>query len=650
MESGDSKIDIRKWIHGRDIGGFIRSSIFFILFYLYLWLVVDLRLIYHGAGEIINFPSFFTGWAFFKEFVSRPGGPVEYISSFLSQLFYIGWAGALVATLQAWSICACIGYFLKTVEYRRLCWIRFIPSLLLLVIYTQYTYHFITVMAILVALVFVCLYLYMISKGPQLGWLHLIIFLILSVTLYYIAAGAYLLFAVICAMYELLFRGRWYLVTLYLLSAFTIPYVIGVLIFNESIVNAFSDLLPFSWKVLDFKRSRKLIKVVYLLYLVLPLAVLAAGFWRQFTKRSSLFKKTGKSKHGKNLKRKSRGKSSKSVAGIFSGYAGKMGFRWFIESMVLFVITAITIIISWDNNRKTLFMVDFYACHKMWPRVLESAKRHPNDYFVIHEVNRALYHIDRLNYDMFSYPQYPDALLLTGKRFITAYLKKSETYIELGHINLSENGLNESLEEFGERPLILKQLALINMVKGKNGAAKIYLRALGKTLFDADWANKYLTLLQTDPNLATDKEIQRLRSCMVEKDHIASIAREDILLDLLEKNPQNRMAFEYLMALYILTCQLERFANNFRRFDDFSYSEIPRIYEEALLLHVARTQKPFNLQGRQISMESHRRFKDFNKVFNRYKRNKEAAFNELASNYGNSYFLYYLYMIQAGEI
>ena len=81
--------------------GLVRSLLFFIGFYLYLWLDVDLRLIYHGAGEIINFPSFFTGWAFFKEFLSRPGGLVEYAGAFLSQLFYIGWAGALIAPWQA---------------------------------------------------------------------------------------------------------------------------------------------------------------------------------------------------------------------------------------------------------------------------------------------------------------------------------------------------------------------------------------------------------------------------------------------------------------------------------------------------------------------------------------------------------------------
>ncbi len=89
MVPGNSTIEVRKWVHGRDIGRFIRSLIFFIGFFLYILLIVDLRLIYHGAGEIKNFPSFFKDWAFFREFVSHPGGLVEYTSAFLSQFFIL---------------------------------------------------------------------------------------------------------------------------------------------------------------------------------------------------------------------------------------------------------------------------------------------------------------------------------------------------------------------------------------------------------------------------------------------------------------------------------------------------------------------------------------------------------------------------------
>ena len=78
---------------GQNMGGPARSLLFFIFFYLYLWLGVDLHLIYHGGGVITNFPPFYKDWAFFREFVTYPGGLVEYISAFLSQFLYYPCAG-----------------------------------------------------------------------------------------------------------------------------------------------------------------------------------------------------------------------------------------------------------------------------------------------------------------------------------------------------------------------------------------------------------------------------------------------------------------------------------------------------------------------------------------------------------------------------
>ncbi|MHC4739419.1 MAG: DUF6057 family protein [Planctomycetota bacterium] len=94
-------LNLPRKLSSQNPGGTIRSFVFFILFYLYLWLEVDLRLIYHTSGVISNFPAFFRGWVFFRQFMAYPGGPAEYLSAFLSQFFYYSWAGAFVVTLQA---------------------------------------------------------------------------------------------------------------------------------------------------------------------------------------------------------------------------------------------------------------------------------------------------------------------------------------------------------------------------------------------------------------------------------------------------------------------------------------------------------------------------------------------------------------------
>ena len=623
--------DLLRKLLGQDIGRTSRSLIFFVLFCLYLWLVVDLRLIYNCAGVITNFPVFYRGWAFFYEFLSHPGGLVEYTGALLSQMFYIGWAGALVVTIQAWLMSVCTGYILKAVNLSHLCWLRFIPPILLLITYTQYTFHFITTMAFLVTLVFVCLYLRII-KSLKSNTGHLIVALILSVILYTIAAGAYLLFAALCAMYELLFRGQCLLALLYLLSAVAIPYVEGVLIFRVSIINAFSDLSPLSWKILSFDNRRKLIAIIYILYLLLPFTMLASGFWKII----------------QNSKIKNR----------INPLPAKMKFninspvlKWIIESFVLFTIAFTCVFFSYDKEKKTVFLTDFYASQRMWPELLRVARCFPDNYFVVHAVNRALYHTGRFSYDMFCWPQNPNTLFLNTKKYELASRKKTGIYLDIGLLNMAENTLTGSLEGLGERPSILKELALINMAKSNYDSARIYLGALRKTLFYNDWANKYLELLRSNPDLSHVKEIQELRSVCMEQDYgFTSLNNvEAALLHLLNKNRQNRMAFEYLMSWYLLKGRLDKFVQNLERIDDFGFSQFPRLYEEAMLIYVFSVRKPVNLRGRQLSTESRRRFDGFNQVLNDYGKNKQAAFNKLAKDYRNSYFFYYVYGRQGTE-
>lgn len=623
--------------NSQELGERIRSLIFFALFYLYLWLHVDMRLLYEGGGVITNFPVFFRGWAFCRKLLSQPGGPVEYLSAFLSQFFYYSWTGALVVTLQAWLIFACMRYFLKTINASRLRWIGFVPPILLLVVYAQYTYHFITTMALAVALLFACLYIRLTRPrgGPVCDSsterysdkiLCMIVFLVLSVVLYTMAAAVYLLFAVLCAIYELVFRRWWQLSAPYLLLAVIIPYVEGVLLFNVSIVDAYTDLLPFSWKILGWPSRGEMIAIVYVLFLLLPLTALTLGLWR--VKMANSNRATEDRKRKRALAR----------------YALSSKVKWIIESLLLLAIAGMAAFSSHSVERKTLLAVHYYACRRMWPQVLQAARRHPYSNLIINAVNRALYHTGRLGYDMFSYPQHPDALLLTAEDNIVAYWHKFDTQIDLGLVNMAQKNLIECMEVYGAHPAILKRLALINMVKANYNSAKIYLGALSKSLFDAGWANDYLAHLQSDPNLLKDDRIQHLRGLCLEKDHGSLFyAKQKALSALLEENSQNRMAFEYLMAWYMLTKQLDKLTQNIKHLNDFDYAEVPRLYEQAALIYAYGTKKTVYLDGHQANPEVRRQIQHFSKVYNRYNRNKQTAFSDLAKDYGDSYFFYYIY-------
>ncbi|MGA2679124.1 MAG: DUF6057 family protein [Sedimentisphaerales bacterium] len=608
------------------------SSLFFALYYLYLWLVVDLRLIYHGGMEM-NFPVFYRGWPFFEKFISYPAGPAEYIASFLSQLFHIGWLGAIVATVLAWSIYVCSDSIVRMIGAPRLRWVCFIPPILFLVLYILYIHHLVITVALLTALLFTNLYLRIVPKS---GWYSLIVFVALSAILYYITGGVYLVFVSFCAIYELFFARRPRTGLLYLLLAAVIPYVEGVLLLGVSINETFSNLLPFSWKFSFSGLSLQPLIIFYILYLFLPLMVLGWGLRAVFVGSWA----------GQSSDRPGRADGDSSEAKKTTAEESRSGiFSRVIESRLLFVVIFFAALFTYDCPLKAVLAVDYYEYEKKWPEVLSAVGNHPDSNVAAYKASHALYHAGRLGYDMFRYPQRPNDPFLTTDRYILAHWLRFDTYIELGYINLAEHELMKSMEGNGERPAFLKRLALINMVKGENGMARVFLGALNRTLFDAGWARNYLEKMERDPNLSTDEEVQYLRSLMPKRDRRGNISKTSVnmYLDLLDSNRHNRMAFEYLMAHYLLTRQLDKFVEQIGRLNDFNYPEIPRLYEEAILVYTSRTHKSVELYGRRISPESRQRVKGFEEVLGHYMGDKDAAFNELSKDYGDSYLFYFVY-------
>ena len=624
---------------GLRIGVSLRALIFFALSYMYLRLYADLRIIYHGGGIITNFPVFYKGRAFFQTFLSYPGGLVEYVSAFLSQFFYYSWAGALIVTLQAWLIGACTAYLLKAVNFSRLRGICYILPILVFISYTRYTCFFTTTTALLAALIFTFLYfrvtLSRISPAGQTG-----IFLLLSVVLYYLAGGAFLLFAVNCAVYELLFRNRWKTGMFYLLTAAAVPYVMGLIIFRVSVVNAYSELLPFSWKILYYETRRRGVMIIYVLFLIPPLTLFVLGLWQLLLKRLRRLKEQSNTETDK----KHKSKSPNLIVRIFNWYGRSLKFRWIVETSLLLIITGSAVFVSRNENLRTQLKVDYFAYHRMWPELLKAARNDPTNRLVVHSVNRALYHTGRLGFEMFSWPQDPDSLFLTNQAYRWHYWRNFDAYLDIGLVNMAENDLAECLEGLGDRPMILQRLALINMVKANYDSARVYLNTLDKTLFYGKWAEQYLNLLETDPNCSTDNYIQYLRSISLDKDYSTqSIPTNTMLVLLLEKNNRNRMAFEYLMAWYMLERHLGNLIQNIDRLKDFGYPQVPTHFEEACLAYVASTGQRIRISGYRPSNSLRQQIDDLGQILRNYGSDKQAAYNELASKYRDTYFFYFLY-------
>jgi len=543
----------------------VQSLAFFALFCLYLWLEVDLRLVYHGGPMIVGFPPFFKSWEFFGRYLPRPGGILEYGSAFLSQLFCFSWAGALVVTLQAWLVSLCTAAYLKALDAFSLRGSRFIGPLLMLVVYAEYSYHFNVTMMALGAMALACAY---VKLRPDAGKASLPFFLALHGIAYVALAGGHLLFVALCAVYETLSRRRWRLALSFLASGAVVPCVVGCWGFRVAPLEAFGYSLFAPLEAHVYGQFAATVVKLSLLYLFLPLAAVV------------LWLRRGKTDGGSD----DPAVSARRLAG----------------AALPFMAGAVVILVFRNAEARAELALGYCAYHRQWPEALEVAGdlegdgKYPHP-CILHTVNRALYHTGRLGRDMFRYPQHPALLLLTDGNIPGIYVSwyRFDTLLDLGQVNYAEYHLDHCAEYFGPRPVILRRLAFIHMAKGNIPTARVYLNALARTLFDAGWARGYLELLKSDPALSTDREIQRLRGMMLEKDRpvlpaayddgTGFNAMERMLLDLLERNPGNRMACEYLMALYMLNKRLDRVGGHLDRLRQAGFARMPRLYEEALV-------------------------------------------------------------------
>ena len=297
-----------------------------------------------------------------------------------------------------------------------------------------------------------------------------------------------------------------------------------------------------------------------------------------------------------------------------------------------------------------MLQVDYYCQHGKWAEALDAAARLPADRvhtYVHRNVLLALCRTGRLLDEMFHYPQtildpyYP---LFTEDGDLLIYAQDSRIFLELGQVNLAEKCCLEALALSGERPSILKQLAVINIAKDRPETAKVFLNRLRKTLLHRKEAEVMLNRLEQDPRMDSDPAVGRLRLFMARKD-LASIKIdwEELLAGLLEEKPDNRVALDLLNALYLRNLQVNKIVKNLSSLERCGYSRIPRYLQEAIVVQTTQTDGSLAVPKERLASETFQRAKLFSEIFSRFPDRQDAARVSAEVGLGNSYFHYYAF-------
>ena len=190
----------------------------------------------------------------------------------------------------------------------------------------------------------------------------------------------------------------------------------------------------------------------------------------------------------------------------------------------------------------------------------------------------------------------PDTPVLTIKRM-------NELYWALGDMTFAERAAMQALvfSPMNRNVKMVKRLAEINLTTGNKAAAEKYLRLLDKTAVYGRWAAE----------MRQNSDFYKRKALMT--NHKDTLRLSDnahlIMMELLDSNPGNTVALDYLLCSDLLLKDITNFKRDYDRYCMPSARgnhkmRMKTLYQQALMIWLAGTDAPQEEWQRYIKMPS----------------------------------------------
>jgi hypothetical protein len=580
-------------------------SAFLVVFFLYFFVLNRYHLSYLEQNQLFRFNP-----DYLAQFFDQPGGFITLLGAFFTQFFSFPWIAAIIMTLLA-----CSFYLLSRNLFNLYDWkgiaFSFIPVVLLAALQSSHNYQLANTFGWLISLIAFLLY------GRIRRYQTRYLMGITSFLILYYLAGVYSFYTLLLfVLHEILFQGekkRLFFILSLIVISLLIPWLTWRFIMLTDLKTVW--YLPLTSVSLS---SGKLFFLLMALYY--PLVMIVIFLFRRYFKGTAL------------------------------------NFSWNLKHIIpaffiILVLMAVLYRSAYDPKNELFLKIDasYQASH--WNKVLTLSEQYPGmNQLVMYYTNLALFKTGKLPEELFNYKQSgTKGLWLEWKRNETAPFYGGEIFYHLGYNNEAYRWAFEAMEAKGLNPRSLKRLVLTSLINREYAIAGKFLNYLDQTLFYRKWAKEYQAILTDTSLLQYHPELVEKRNHLVQEDFISNISEEDIgLMQLLLNDPNNRMAFEYLMTSFLLNKNLEAFAANIYRLNELRYPKIPRHFEEALILYSGILKKNIVPEGYEISAATKQRFHTYAQLFAHNRNSLNKAAEVLYRDFGNT-FWYYLQFSDNGS-
>jgi hypothetical protein len=296
---------------------------------------------------------------------------------------------------------------------------------------------------------------------------------------------------------------------------------------------------------------------------------------------------------------------------------------------------------AWANfGAERIMTYDYFVRNEQWNEAIKYSKKNPPlNNLSMAMLNLSLAKTGQLGSKMFSYDQHSTGgLFLPFEREYVAALMGNEILYQLGLINASQEYAFESMEtipSLNKSARIIKRLAETNLINGNYEVSGKYLKLLGKTIFYRKWANETMKYLFNEDLINLNPDWGEKRKLMVKEDFFFKVQNIESTLNLmLKENPGNKMAFEYLMAFYMINKDLRNFLNCMPMMEKMNYSEVPDSYQEAIMYIIGlKSKNPLADTPAYISENIKNRMKEYAGIYTTYPDARERLKKKFSDTY-----------------
>lgn len=569
-----------------------------LLFFGGLFLLLQQTNAYHFFFMEQNQLFLFTA-DFFRERVAMPGGLALYLGDFLSQFFYLPYAGAAVtAGLLTLIVLMTALICLRMIPKVPLYLLYIIPATLLLFLHFTFNYFVQGTVAFLLMLFFFYGYTCIKSFGWRLGYT------LGSVLLLYITGGAIVnLFALCILLWEILDKKEkkyWF--------ALPVLFAVGLSIWGYATAVVAEWRFAFLPDAYYNRRIYDTPAVLYFAWISFPVLLIATRF----------FKTTN------SFSRKKEIITTLLQAGLIAAL-----FIWGVPKYD-------------DVKSKYLKKLDYDARQGRWDKIIDEYPAKSSNYLYLSYLNMALAEKGQLAERAFSFDQQNvNGLIINWNKTASVSALLSHIYYTIGNIALAQQMAFESNISTmgGTNPYMVQRLVQTNLIYGAYPVAEKYIDMLSNTLFYKEWAEEHRRFLYNDAALEQDPILGAKRKNLVD-DSFLSLWGYDFIA-IAGQNPANKAPAEYLGVSHLLAKDVLGFKDLVETYYGTPLMPVlPRSYQEALIVFSENDPeywKRFDIPEAMIL-----RFQEYKKQV-LANRNSGNLPNLLRRSFGDTYWFFYMF-------